>query len=123
MYCCTFSLLYNTHAPLSFQYITLFLSKYRLSLSISKNSHYMYAPPLSFCSRTHLFSLKTNHKIVTIFTIVGKLLASISSHALQALIFFYNEVILESENLHHQIYNDAFTYFNIRHPSSFSSQI
>lgn len=37
-----------------------------------------------------------------------------------ALIFDCDGVILESEDLHRQAYNDAFTFFNVRCPSSSS---
>ncbi|KAI8032079.1 Haloacid dehalogenase-like hydrolase domain-containing protein [Camellia lanceoleosa] len=47
--------------------------------------------------------------------------ASSSSSALQALIFDCDGVILESEHLHRQAYNDAFSHFNVRCPSSPSS--
>lgn len=40
--------------------------------------------------------------------------ASASSAALQALIFDCDGVILESEHLHRQAYNDAFAHFNVR---------
>ncbi|KAL7143964.1 hypothetical protein ABFS83_08G226900 [Erythranthe nasuta] len=43
------------------------------------------------------------------------------SAALQALIFDCDGVILESEHLHRQAYNDAFEHFNVRCPSSSSS--
>ncbi|KAL7230671.1 hypothetical protein ACSBR2_009029 [Camellia fascicularis] len=47
--------------------------------------------------------------------------ASSSSSALQALIFDCDGVILESEHLHRQAYNDAFSHFNVRCPTSPSS--
>lgn len=47
----------------------------------------------------------------------GALSVSASS-ALQALIFDCDGVILESEDLHRRAYNDAFSYFNVRCPSS-----
>ncbi|XVF15226.1 hypothetical protein REPUB_Repub09cG0132600 [Reevesia pubescens] len=37
-----------------------------------------------------------------------------ASHSLQALIFDCDGVILESEHLHRQAYNDAFSHFNVR---------
>ncbi|KAK7318630.1 hypothetical protein RJT34_03333 [Clitoria ternatea] len=46
--------------------------------------------------------------------------ASASSSSLQALIFDCDGVILESEHLHRQAYNDAFLHFNVRCPSSSS---
>ncbi|XP_051141537.1 haloacid dehalogenase-like hydrolase domain-containing protein At4g39970 isoform X6 [Andrographis paniculata] len=46
--------------------------------------------------------------------------ASASSHSLQALIFDCDGVILESEHLHRQAYNDAFQHFSVRCPSSSS---
>ncbi|XP_060185363.1 haloacid dehalogenase-like hydrolase domain-containing protein At4g39970 isoform X2 [Lycium barbarum] len=64
-----------------------------------------------------------------LFTTLGKtcssysfttksLSVSASSRALEALIFDCDGVILESEHLHRQAYNDAFTHFNVRCPSS-----
>ncbi|KEH20805.1 putative HAD hydrolase, subfamily IA [Medicago truncatula] len=44
-----------------------------------------------------------------------------SSSSFQALIFDCDGVILESEHLHRQAYNDAFLHFNVRSPSSSSS--
>ncbi|GAV82847.1 HAD_2 domain-containing protein [Cephalotus follicularis] len=41
-----------------------------------------------------------------------------ASQSLQALIFDCDGVILESEHLHRQAYNDAFSYFSVRCPSS-----
>lgn len=46
--------------------------------------------------------------------------ASSSPRSLQALIFDCDGVILESEHLHRQAYNDAFVHFNVRCPSSSS---
>lgn len=43
---------------------------------------------------------------------------SASSRSLEALIFDCDGVILESENLHRQAYNDAFSHFDVRCPSS-----
>ncbi|KAF5458187.1 hypothetical protein F2P56_022241 [Juglans regia] len=41
-----------------------------------------------------------------------------SSNQFQALVFDCDGVILESEHLHRQAYNDAFAHFNVRCPSS-----
>ncbi|KHG15559.1 cbbY [Gossypium arboreum] len=41
-----------------------------------------------------------------------------ASHSLQALIFDCDGVILESEHLHREAYNDAFAHFNVRCPPS-----
>ncbi|KAF5749786.1 putative 2-deoxyglucose-6-phosphate phosphatase [Tripterygium wilfordii] len=43
---------------------------------------------------------------------------SASQRALEALIFDCDGVILESEHLHRQAYNDAFAHFDVRCPSS-----
>lgn len=48
---------------------------------------------------------------------------SASSAALQALIFDCDGVILESEHLHRQAYNDAFAHFNVRCPPSSSQPL
>lgn len=47
--------------------------------------------------------------------------SSSSSSSLEALIFDCDGVILESEHLHRQAYNDAFLHFNVGCPSSSSS--
>ncbi|XP_073126035.1 haloacid dehalogenase-like hydrolase domain-containing protein At4g39970 [Henckelia pumila] len=82
--------------------------------------------PLAFSSRTRLASLfKANAAAAGTskptscrpFLVV----ASASSSALQALIFDCDGVILESEHLHRQAYNDAFAHFNVRCPSPSSS--
>ncbi|XP_054821896.1 haloacid dehalogenase-like hydrolase domain-containing protein At4g39970 [Prosopis cineraria] len=49
--------------------------------------------------------------------------ASASSSSFQALIFDCDGVILESEHLHRQAYNDAFAHFNVRCPSSSSQPL
>ncbi|CAA2984816.1 haloacid dehalogenase-like hydrolase domain-containing At4g39970 [Olea europaea subsp. europaea] len=77
---------------------------------------------LSFCSRTPLFSIKRFKTHPRTAGGGGGLSASASSRALHALIFDCDGVILESEHLHRQAYNDAFTHFNVRCPSSSSSQ-
>ncbi|XP_010531366.1 PREDICTED: haloacid dehalogenase-like hydrolase domain-containing protein At4g39970 [Tarenaya hassleriana] len=46
-----------------------------------------------------------------------------SSRSLEALIFDCDGVILESEDLHRQAYNDAFAHFNVRSPPSLSSSL
>ncbi|KAK3030980.1 hypothetical protein RJ639_035731 [Escallonia herrerae] len=51
----------------------------------------------------------------------GPLSISASGRALEALIFDCDGVILESEHLHRQAYNDAFSHFNVCCPSSSSS--
>lgn len=51
-----------------------------------------------------------------------RLSVSASGRALDALIFDCDGVILESEHLHRQAYNDAFSHFNVRCPSSPSSE-
>ncbi|XP_057783809.1 haloacid dehalogenase-like hydrolase domain-containing protein At4g39970 [Salvia miltiorrhiza] len=84
------------------------------------------APP-SLSSRTPLFSLcRTNHTISAATARSSScrrlvVTASASSRALEALIFDCDGVILESEHLHRQAYNDAFAHFNVRCPSSPSS--
>ncbi|CAN6479912.1 unnamed protein product [Victoria cruziana] len=49
--------------------------------------------------------------------------SGISDSPLHALIFDCDGVILESEHLHRQAYNDAFAHFNVRCPSSPSQPI
>ncbi|KAH6822585.1 Haloacid dehalogenase-like hydrolase superfamily protein [Perilla frutescens var. hirtella] len=87
---------------------------------------FLSTPP-SLSSRAPLFSLfKTNtaFSAATSRTTAYRplvLTASASSRELQALIFDCDGVILESEHLHRQAYNDAFAHFNVRCPSSSSS--
>lgn len=87
-------------------------------------------PPNPSLSHRHpLFSLHTSR--FPTFTLptcssssVGRRRVSISassSRSLQALIFDCDGVILESEHLHRQAYNDAFSHFNVVCPSSPSS--
>ena len=47
-----------------------------------------------------------------------KQLSVSASASLQALLFDYDGVILKSEHLHCQAYNDAFAHVNVRCPSS-----
>ncbi|KAL6993161.1 hypothetical protein U1Q18_011278 [Sarracenia purpurea var. burkii] len=86
-------------------------------------------PNHSLSSRNRLFSLRTvrlSPLPTTTTTSVAKngrdtirpLSVSASSNALQALIFDCDGVILESEHLHRQAYNDAFSHFDVRCPSS-----
>ncbi|KAK4394142.1 Haloacid dehalogenase-like hydrolase domain-containing protein [Sesamum angolense] len=86
---------------------------------------------LAFSSRTPLFSLfKTHNNAYSTAAANSRttncrplvVTVSASSRALQALIFDCDGVILESEHLHRQAYNDAFAHFNVRCPSSSSSQ-
>ncbi|VFQ82059.1 unnamed protein product [Cuscuta campestris] len=53
---------------------------------------------------------------------VKSLSVQASARVLDALIFDCDGVILESEHLHRRAYNDAFSHFNVRCPSSGSSQ-
>lgn len=46
-----------------------------------------------------------------------------SSRSLEALIFDCDGVILESEDLHRQAYNDAFSHFDVRSPPSSSESL
>lgn len=86
-------------------------------------------PPNPSLSHRHpLFSLHTSlfptFTLPTSSSSVGRRRVSISassSRSLQALIFDCDGVILESEHLHRQAYNDAFSHFNVVCPSSPSS--
>lgn len=60
---------------------------------------------------TFFSSASTTAKRRKCFTI------SAATRALEALIFDCDGVILESEHLHRQAYNDAFSHFNVRCPS------
>lgn len=79
--------------------------------------------PTSLSPRTLLFKATSTFSAVTSKTSSRRLVFSVSAsaRALQALIFDCDGVILESEHLHRQAYNDAFAHFNVRCPSSPSS--
>ncbi|KAF7135749.1 hypothetical protein RHSIM_Rhsim08G0012300 [Rhododendron simsii] len=64
------------------------------------------------------FSLLTSSLSPLRTTRIKPLSVSVSSRSLQALIFDCDGVILESEHLHRQAYNDAFSHFDVRCPSS-----
>ncbi|GER49617.1 haloacid dehalogenase-like hydrolase superfamily protein [Striga asiatica] len=99
---------------------TMFLFPPNLSNSLSFSSR--AAPSLFPLSRTH--STFSSSAAAASRAAAGKpavVDVSASSRALQALIFDCDGVILESEHLHRQAYNDAFAHFNVRCPSSPSS--
>uniref|UniRef100_A0A5B7BE81 Haloacid dehalogenase-like hydrolase domain-containing protein n=1 Tax=Davidia involucrata TaxID=16924 RepID=A0A5B7BE81_DAVIN len=85
-------------------------------------------PNSSLSSRNPLFSLHTTVRLSPLRTSTTRtsssssstrpLSISASSRALRALIFDCDGVILESEHLHRQAYNDAFSHFNVECPSS-----
>ncbi|PPD96337.1 hypothetical protein GOBAR_DD06649 [Gossypium barbadense] len=90
---------------------TLFISPQNLS---SNFSSLFYYSPQSLTFRT-----KKSSSLSLTTTKPRRLSLSVSaSHSLQALIFDCDGVILESEHLHREAYNDAFAYFNVRCPSS-----
>lgn len=72
--------------------------------------------PLKPFSHTAIFPYKINtiSRKTSKFRKLLTVSASASSSALEALIFDCDGVILESEHLHRQAYNDAFTHFNVR---------
>ncbi|KAF8411440.1 hypothetical protein HHK36_003989 [Tetracentron sinense] len=70
-----------------------------------------YAPSSTTFASPHFSAIRRRRS--------SNLSLSISaSSALQSLIFDCDGVILESEHLHRQAYNDAFLHFNVRSPSS-----
>ncbi|XP_015058154.1 haloacid dehalogenase-like hydrolase domain-containing protein At4g39970 [Solanum pennellii] len=74
----------------------------------------------SFCSRNSLFfspSITTFRRTLPSKSLSISASAS-STRALEALIFDCDGVILESEHLHRQAYNDAFSHFNVRCPDN-----
>ncbi|XP_059624239.1 haloacid dehalogenase-like hydrolase domain-containing protein At4g39970 [Cornus florida] len=84
------------------------------------------SPPNTLCP---LYSLRNSPPRTTVTTTKRpssssrrSVSISASSDALQALIFDCDGVILESEHLHRQAYNDVFSHFNVRCPSSPVSQ-
>ncbi|KAK8484220.1 hypothetical protein V6N13_076701 [Hibiscus sabdariffa] len=83
---------------------TLFISPQNLSSNCSSLFH--YSPKFLTFQTKKLSSLKPRRLSVS------------ASRSLQALIFDCDGVILESEHLHRQAYNDAFAHFNVRCPPS-----
>lgn len=84
----------------------------------------LISPPYSrysFSSRNSLFfspSIPSLRRTLPSKSLSISASASASStRALEALIFDCDGVILESEHLHRQAYNDAFAHFNVRCPS------
>ncbi|KAL5705206.1 hypothetical protein ACHQM5_023542 [Ranunculus cassubicifolius] len=78
-----------------------------ISTTPSISSSNSYSHSLSYAPPIHKTQKSPSIKPFSISS-------SSSSAALQALIFDCDGVILESENLHRQAYNDAFTHFNVR---------
>ncbi|XP_019462441.1 PREDICTED: haloacid dehalogenase-like hydrolase domain-containing protein At4g39970 isoform X1 [Lupinus angustifolius] len=70
-------------------------------------------PIINLFSSKHKHNYSHKHRVFSV--------SASSSPSLEALIFDCDGVILESEHLHRQAYNDAFTHFNVRVPSSSSS--
>ncbi|KAA8546790.1 hypothetical protein F0562_003219 [Nyssa sinensis] len=86
----------------------------------------LFPPNPSLSPRNPLSSLLTIHRLSPLRISATRpssssstrtLSISASSNALQALIFDCDGVILESEHLHRQAYNDAFSHFNVQCPS------
>ncbi|KAL9463938.1 hypothetical protein AB3S75_001691 [Citrus x aurantiifolia] len=68
---------------------------------------------------TNALRFKSNKRPLSLSLTRKALRVSASSQSLQALIFDCDGVIIESEHLHRQAYNDAFSHFNVRcDPSS-----
>ncbi|XP_061344566.1 haloacid dehalogenase-like hydrolase domain-containing protein At4g39970 [Gastrolobium bilobum] len=89
-------------------------SSLSLTLSLSTSS-YSYLPHTNTILTKHGFrypSINLSSSKHRVFSV------SSSSSSLQALIFDCDGVILESEHLHRQAYNDAFAHFNVRCTSS-----
>lgn len=95
---------------------TLSLTLFTSSSSSSHSYHPHTKHGFGFAyPRIKLFPSNSKHRVFSVS-------ASASSSSLQALIFDCDGVILESEHLHRQAYNDAFAHFNVRCPSSSSDQ-
>ncbi|XP_057500626.1 haloacid dehalogenase-like hydrolase domain-containing protein At4g39970 [Actinidia eriantha] len=98
---------------------------------MASSSAILLVPPIpSFSPHTPLFRPHTlrlsplgTTTIAPTRTAARPLAVSASASALQALIFDCDGVILESEHLHRQAYNDAFSHFNVRCPSSSSQPL
>lgn len=108
---------------------TVFLSPPNPSLSPSSSPTILLpsaaaaatcALPLRISTFSHSSSSTTTAKRRNSFSV------SAAARSLEALIFDCDGVILESEHLHRQAYNDAFSHFNVRCPtpanSSFSDE-
>lgn len=112
-----------THTPTLTHSHTISMASYAMLLFQPNLSN-----SLSFSSRfSPLFKTHSTYSPATSITTTCPPLAvaasaSASNRALQALIFDCDGVILESEHLHRQAYNDAFAHFNVRCPSSSSAQ-
>ncbi|KAL2906123.1 hypothetical protein RDABS01_004833 [Bienertia sinuspersici] len=92
--------------------------------SSQHNHHSLLFPPFSFISLT---SLSLSSKSLRLSLPIkpknrnfrsSSLVVKASTNSMIALIFDCDGVILESEDLHRQAYNDAFAFFNVRCPSS-----
>ncbi|GMI86588.1 hypothetical protein like AT4G39970 [Hibiscus trionum] len=90
---------------------TLIISPQNLSSTSSSLFH--YSPKFLTFPTKKLSSLS-----LTNTTAKPRPLSVSASRSLQALIFDCDGVILESEHLHRQAYNDAFAHFNVRCPPS-----
>ncbi|GMJ11682.1 hypothetical protein like AT4G39970 [Hibiscus trionum] len=83
------------------------------NLSSTSSSLFYYSPKFLTFPTKKLSSLS-----LTNTTAKPRPLSVSASRSLQALIFDCDGVILESEHLHRQAYNDAFAHFNVRCPPS-----
>ena len=96
------------------------LSRPTLSPSPSSSSTASsFLPPNPLCHVTTLRRFRTFRS--KSLSSSKKQLSVSASASLQALVFDCDGVILESEHLHRQAYNDSFAHFNVRCPSSSSS--
>ncbi|KAM7275309.1 hypothetical protein ACFE04_017175 [Oxalis oulophora] len=74
----------------------------------------LISPPSLIYSKTHVGFTARKPLIITRRKPVRVSASSSSQSPLKALIFDCDGVILESEHLHQQAYNDAFAHFNVR---------
>ena len=95
------------------------LSRPTLSPSPSSSSSTApsFLPPNPLCHVTTLRRFRT-FRSKSLSSSKKQLSAVSASASLQALVFDCDGVILESEHLHRQAYNDAFAHFNVRCASS-----
>ncbi|XP_019182542.1 PREDICTED: haloacid dehalogenase-like hydrolase domain-containing protein At4g39970 [Ipomoea nil] len=84
--------------------------------SLSSSSNFLFSIPVARASGLRTQPLSSRVKRLSVSA------SASSGRALDALIFDCDGVILESEHLHRQAYNDAFSHFNVRCPSSPSSE-
>lgn len=78
----------------------------------------IYSSTLNPLFYTNTLRFRSSKKSPSLSLTRKAIRVSASSQSLQALIFDCDGVIIDSEHLHRQAYNDAFAHFNVRCDSS-----